>query len=103
MNGGWSADAEEADQDVVALTSPFTRERVTGIEPAFSAWEADVLPLNYTRVRTRTVRRGVTARHTTLASTIDAYRTFAGTTNTTTPTPSWCRRGAVIGWPGNPQ
>jgi hypothetical protein len=26
------------------------RERVTGIEPAFSAWEADVLPLNYTRV-----------------------------------------------------
>ena len=23
-------------------------ERVTGIEPAFSAWEADVLPLNYT-------------------------------------------------------
>jgi hypothetical protein len=27
----------------------FTLERVTGIEPAFSAWEADVLPLNYTR------------------------------------------------------
>lgn len=25
-------------------------ERVTGIEPASSAWEADVLPLNYTRV-----------------------------------------------------
>ena len=24
-------------------------ERVTGIGPAFSAWEADVLPLNYTR------------------------------------------------------
>ena len=24
-------------------------ERVTGIEPAFSAWEADVLPLNYAR------------------------------------------------------
>ena len=24
-------------------------ERVTGIEPAYSAWEADVLPLNYTR------------------------------------------------------
>jgi hypothetical protein len=24
-------------------------ERATGIEPAFSAWEADVLPLNYTR------------------------------------------------------
>ncbi len=26
-------------------------ERVTGIEPALSAWEADVLPLNYTRSR----------------------------------------------------
>src|SRR5438270_4049815 len=27
------------------------RERATGIEPAFSAWEADVLPLNYARQR----------------------------------------------------
>jgi hypothetical protein len=27
----------------------FSSERVTGIEPALSAWEADVLPLNYTR------------------------------------------------------
>jgi hypothetical protein len=26
---------------------------VTGIEPALSAWEADVLPLNYTRERRR--------------------------------------------------
>jgi hypothetical protein len=26
-------------------------ERVTGIEPALSAWEADVLPLNYTRAQ----------------------------------------------------
>jgi hypothetical protein len=26
-----------------------TPERATGIEPAFSAWEADVLPLNYAR------------------------------------------------------
>ena len=24
-------------------------ERATGIEPALSAWEADVLPLNYAR------------------------------------------------------
>src|SRR5262245_25445832 len=31
------------------LTWDFTLERVTGIEPALSAWEADVLPLNYTR------------------------------------------------------
>jgi hypothetical protein len=28
-----------------------TTERVTGIEPALSAWEAEVLPLNYTRTR----------------------------------------------------
>jgi hypothetical protein len=31
------------------LTWAGTVERVTGIEPALSAWEADVLPLNYTR------------------------------------------------------
>ena len=30
------------------LTRGF-RERATGIEPALSAWEADVLPLNYAR------------------------------------------------------
>jgi hypothetical protein len=34
---------------ILALTGVFLLERVTGIEPAFSAWEADVLPLNYTR------------------------------------------------------
>ena len=48
---------------IVAFVATFTRkttspdlvflERVTGIEPAFSAWEADVLPLNYTRVQQR--------------------------------------------------
>jgi hypothetical protein len=32
-------------------TWAFTLERVTGIEPALSAWEADVLPLNYTRAQ----------------------------------------------------
>ena len=37
-----------------AVTSVLaTVERVTGIEPAFSAWEADVLPLNYTREERR--------------------------------------------------
>jgi hypothetical protein len=35
--------------DGLALSCGFTLERVTGIEPALSAWEADVLPLNYTR------------------------------------------------------
>ncbi len=38
-------------------------ERVTGIEPAFSAWEADVLPLNYTREQMCTISPCVGARH----------------------------------------
>ncbi len=41
---------------MVGISRPRTRpvgpsERVTGIEPALSAWEAEVLPLNYTRER----------------------------------------------------
>ena len=34
----------------VETCRPNEMERVTGIGPAYSAWEADVLPLNYTRV-----------------------------------------------------
>ena len=34
-----------------SLTWHYMVERVTRIELALSAWEADVLPLNYTRVR----------------------------------------------------
>jgi hypothetical protein len=38
-------------------TWAFAVERMTGIEPALSAWEADVLPLNYIRtVRQRFLR-----------------------------------------------
>ncbi len=37
--------------ETTVLTWAFIVERVTGIEPALSAWEADVLPLNYTRAR----------------------------------------------------
>ena len=33
-----------------ALFSLTIMERVRGIEPPYSAWEADVLPLNYTRI-----------------------------------------------------
>ena len=36
-----------------SLTCGYAVERVTGIEPALSAWEADVLPLNYTRADLR--------------------------------------------------
>src|SRR5438270_12531037 len=38
-----------------AVTSVSTLERATRIELPFSAWEADVLPLNYARVRAPTV------------------------------------------------
>ena len=38
-------------------------ERVTGIEPAYRAWEARVLPLNYTRSRPQdSLRKGVLSR-----------------------------------------
>jgi hypothetical protein len=39
------------------LTWRLPLERVTGIEPALSAWEADVLPLNYTRAHDQGFRR----------------------------------------------
>lgn len=36
------------------FAKPITRQRVvertTGIEPAYSAWEADILPMNYVRI-----------------------------------------------------
>ena len=41
-----------------ALAAGSHWERVTGIEPALSAWEADVLPLNYTRAHRSTPPRG---------------------------------------------
>ena len=41
---------------IMSLAWAFALERVTGIEPALSAWEADVLPLNYTRERPHCTR-----------------------------------------------
>jgi hypothetical protein len=38
------------------LTRCIVLERMTGIEPALSAWEADVLPLNYIRLTRHFVR-----------------------------------------------
>jgi hypothetical protein len=52
MDAQWSArdGIVRSRRNPQALTRwPSEVERVTGIEPAFSAWEADVLPLNYTR------------------------------------------------------
>ena len=43
----------------IALAARSHLERVTGIEPALSAWEADVLPLNYTRAHCQTSLRCV--------------------------------------------
>ena len=37
--------------------SPINMERVMGIEPTLVAWEATVLPLNYTRLAVRNSRR----------------------------------------------
>ena len=45
----WRPARELHDQAALAGHPGKTPERVTGIEPALSAWEADVLPLNYTR------------------------------------------------------
>src|SRR6187551_3263698 len=42
-----------------ALIRAYALERMTGIEPALSAWEADVLPLNYIRVTRRFTLRCV--------------------------------------------
>ena len=53
MNSSCRADGWNRSRGIVASMSPprpaQTFERATGIEPAFSAWEADVLPLNYAR------------------------------------------------------
>jgi hypothetical protein len=39
-----------AQHDFRFLTLPLNLERVMGIEPTPSAWKAEVLPLNYTRM-----------------------------------------------------
>jgi hypothetical protein len=42
----------------IALAARSEVERMTGIEPALSAWEADVLPLNYIRRLRRSLAQG---------------------------------------------
>lgn len=41
--------------NTVSLHSYRSFKRVTGIEPATSAWEAGILPLNYTRILQKSV------------------------------------------------
>lgn len=42
--------------NTVSLHSYRSFKRVTGIEPATSAWEAGILPLNYTRMTKKSIR-----------------------------------------------
>ena len=46
---GGKSSKTEALVGTMVLTGASGMERVKGIEPSLSAWEADVLPLNYTR------------------------------------------------------
>ena len=41
--------SEKWHKKTLRITARFKMERVTGIEPVTTAWEAVVLPLNYTR------------------------------------------------------
>ena len=50
----WVAGTGGCDREV-GLDQEDLRERATRIELAFSAWEADVLPLNYARSMARQV------------------------------------------------
>ena len=57
--GSWAAASEKAKyclaktkqaRDYTISDLLFCLERVTGVEPASSAWKAEVLPLNHTRI-----------------------------------------------------
>ena len=50
ITDGWSDQRERNPKENATCfdKSHFLLEQVKGIEPSYSAWEADVLPLNYT-------------------------------------------------------
>ena len=56
MRNTWAEAAQRC-----SMSCDITRERATGIEPAFSAWEADVLPLNYARENPANLHAGKTS------------------------------------------
>ena len=85
----------------------FNLERVTGIEPAQSAWEAETLPLSYTRVtdtrwtailatamseRTAARSGSVTCGPCCSAIVTSAPRSRPSGSSSTRGTPSWCSR-----------
>ena len=51
----WTADLSLTKGVLYLLSYIGNLERVAGIEPASSAWKAEVLPLNYTRAQLITV------------------------------------------------
>ena len=61
--GDLAAAGKAVGKGIVSKTArePQGVERVMGIEPTLAAWEAAVLPLNYTRVRADTLRCQVAA------------------------------------------
>ncbi len=54
-------------------------ERVMGIEPTTSAWKAEVLPLNYTRIKNKRYRRLMGIEPTSVGTTIRCVNHFATT------------------------
>ena len=50
-DGGRIAASGPSEFDPLSIDCVENLERVTGIEPALKAWEALILPLNYTRGR----------------------------------------------------
>ena len=59
-------------------TTTFKLERVAGIEPASSAWKAEVLPLNYTRIQPQRGRKACpTARKLNLQQTARSTQNYA--------------------------
>ena len=59
MHAGTGPFAFPASQQTIERGKAATpnMERLTGIEPAYQAWEASALPLSYSRVGTAKIRR----------------------------------------------
>src|SRR6478672_12676678 len=86
--------------DNVTRATPAT-ERATGIEPAFSAWEADVLPLNYTREGAHCRGRGPPFVPVSARSGVDRYkweRPGAAGARVRAARPSRCRARPKVWW-----
>ncbi len=63
-------------------------ERVRGIEPLFSVWKTDVLPLNYTRLSHKLVGVARLERATSRSQSVRSSQLSY--------TPTWCRGGGSV-------